>query len=50
MKKVEQPRLKAYTKTVPMIALQADVPKKQQNLDLVQEMRVTPGNSKNDKK
>jgi len=46
MKKVEQPRLKAYTKTVPMISLQTDDTKKQQNLDLVQEMRVTPGKNK----
>ena len=45
MKKVEQPRLKAYTKTVPMISLKSDDPTKRQNLNLVQEMRVTSGKS-----
>jgi hypothetical protein len=44
MKKVEQPRLKAYTQTVPMISLQdetKDASKSDSNLNLVQEMKVT---------
>jgi len=39
LKSVEQPRLKAYTKTVPMISLHPD--KDKFNLKLVQEMRVS---------
>ena len=45
MKKVEQPRLKAYTKTVPMISLPSDdkdkSPVTEGNLNLVQEMKVS---------
>ena len=40
MKKVVQPQLKAYTKTVPMISLDPDNPKLHHNLDLLREMRV----------
>lgn len=40
MKKVEQPTLKAYTKTVPMISLNPEPESVSQNLDLLQEMRV----------
>ena len=40
MKKVEQPTLKAYTKTVPMISLNPEKERLTQNLDLLQEMRV----------
>jgi signal transduction histidine kinase len=44
MKKVDQPKLKAYTKTVPMISLQdetKDTSKSDSNLNLVQEMKVS---------
>ena len=45
MKKVEQPKLKAYTKTVPMISLPSDDKDKSSvtagNLNLVQEMKVS---------
>lgn len=45
MKKVVNPRLKAYTKTVPMISLQNDVDDQSaaanQNLNLIQELKVS---------
>jgi hypothetical protein len=43
MKKVEQPKLKAYTESVPMISLPHDsqkASKEESNLNLVQEMKV----------
>jgi hypothetical protein len=46
MKKVEHPKLKAYTKTVPMISLPTEIKTKNQsseNLKLVQEMKVKTG-------
>ena len=46
MKKVDQPTLKAYTKTVPMISLKPETQRVKQNLDLLQEMRVKEKSAK----